>query len=78
MPTPTVRLHRVLRAPSERVCRAFLDADALAKRLPPDGYTFGFTRGTRVLEAVSRMPFSPLLLAKLAEPGIAEQRQRRR
>lgn len=39
MPTRTVRLHRVLRAPSERVYRAFLDADALAKWLPPDGYT---------------------------------------
>ena len=57
MPTPTLRLHRVLRAPSERVCRAFLDADALAKRLPPDGYTFGFTRWTRVLAAVSRDAF---------------------
>ncbi|AAZ96604.1 conserved hypothetical protein [Thiobacillus denitrificans ATCC 25259] len=39
MPTSTVRLHRVLRAPPGRVYRAFLDADALAKWLPPDGYT---------------------------------------
>jgi uncharacterized protein YndB with AHSA1/START domain len=35
----TVRLHRVLRAPPERVYRAFLDADAKAKWLPPNGYT---------------------------------------
>ena len=35
----TVRLHRVLRAPAERVYRAFLDADAMAKWLPPHGYT---------------------------------------
>ena len=35
----TVRLHRVLRAPAERVYRAFLDADALAKWLPPNGFT---------------------------------------
>jgi uncharacterized protein YndB with AHSA1/START domain len=35
----TVRFHRVLRAPSERVYRAFLDADAKAKWLPPNGYT---------------------------------------
>jgi uncharacterized protein YndB with AHSA1/START domain len=35
----TVRLHRVLRAPPERVYRAFLDADALAKWLPPNGFT---------------------------------------
>jgi len=35
----TVRLHRVLKAPPERVYRAFLDADANAKWLPPDGFT---------------------------------------
>ncbi len=35
----TVRLHRVLRAAPERVYRAFLDADAMAKWLPPDGFT---------------------------------------
>jgi uncharacterized protein YndB with AHSA1/START domain len=34
-----VRLHRVLRAPAERVYRAFIDAEALAKWLPPHGYT---------------------------------------
>jgi uncharacterized protein YndB with AHSA1/START domain len=37
--TGTVRLHRVLSAPPERVYRAFLDADALAKWLPPFGFT---------------------------------------
>ena len=35
----TVRLHRVLRAPADRVYRAFLDADAKAKWLPPHGFT---------------------------------------
>lgn len=35
----TIRLHRVLRAPPERVYRAFLDASALAKWLPPHGFT---------------------------------------
>ena len=39
MTTNTIRLHRVLRAPPERIYRAFLDADALAKWLPPDGFT---------------------------------------
>ena len=34
----TVRLHRVLRAPAERVYKAFLDADALARWLPPYGF----------------------------------------
>jgi uncharacterized protein YndB with AHSA1/START domain len=37
--TNTVRLHRVLRATPERVYRAFLDPDAMAKWLPPNGFT---------------------------------------
>jgi len=37
--TSTIRLHRVLRAPAERVYRAFLDPDAMAKWLPPHGFT---------------------------------------
>jgi uncharacterized protein YndB with AHSA1/START domain len=39
MPTGTIRLHRVLRANPERVYRAFLDAAAMAKWLPPYGFT---------------------------------------
>ncbi|KAF1721045.1 SRPBCC family protein [Pseudoxanthomonas wuyuanensis] len=40
MPTGnTVRLHRVLRATPERIYRAFLDGDAMAKWLPPHGFT---------------------------------------
>lgn len=35
----TVRLHRVLRAPPERVYRAFVNADAMAKWIPPNGFT---------------------------------------
>lgn len=38
-PTNTVSLHRVLRAPTERVYRAFLDPDAMVKWLPPHGFT---------------------------------------
>jgi uncharacterized protein YndB with AHSA1/START domain len=37
--TNTIRLHRVLRATPERVYRAFLDPDAMAKWLPPNGFT---------------------------------------
>jgi uncharacterized protein YndB with AHSA1/START domain len=37
--TSTVRLHRVLRAPPDRVYRAFLDPDAMVKWLPPHGFT---------------------------------------
>jgi uncharacterized protein YndB with AHSA1/START domain len=39
MATNTIRLHRVLTAPPERVYRAFLDADAKARWLPPNGFT---------------------------------------
>ncbi len=39
MPTGTVQLHRVLRAQPDRIYRAFLDADAMAKWLPPYGFT---------------------------------------
>ncbi len=39
MTTNTVQLQRVLKAKAERVYRAFLDADALAKWLPPHGFT---------------------------------------
>ena len=37
--TNTVRLHRVLRAAPDKVYRAFLDPDAMAKWLPPNGFT---------------------------------------
>lgn len=39
MSTGTLHLQRVLRAPPERIYRVFLDADALAKWLPPYGFT---------------------------------------
>lgn len=35
----TVKLHRVLTAPAERIYRAFLDPDAMVKWLPPHGFT---------------------------------------
>jgi uncharacterized protein YndB with AHSA1/START domain len=39
MSTNTVRLHRVIKATPDRVYRAFLEADALSKWLPPNGFT---------------------------------------
>lgn len=39
MPGHTIRLHRVLRATPERVYRAFTNPDAMAKWLPPNGFT---------------------------------------
>jgi len=39
METNNIKLHRVLRTKPERVYRAFLDAEAMAKWLPPNGFT---------------------------------------
>ncbi len=39
MATNTIRLHRVVRTTPEKIYRAFLDADAMAKWLPPHGFT---------------------------------------
>jgi uncharacterized protein YndB with AHSA1/START domain len=39
MPTGTIRLHRVLRTTPEKIYKAFLDADAMSKWLPPYGFT---------------------------------------
>jgi uncharacterized protein YndB with AHSA1/START domain len=39
MPTNTIKIHRVLRAAPEKIYRAFLDPDAEAKWLPPNGFT---------------------------------------
>ena len=39
MPTGTVKLHRVLRAKPDKVFRAFTNPDALARWLPPNGFT---------------------------------------
>ena len=39
MSTNTIRLHRVIRATPKRVYRAFIDADAMVKWLPPNGFT---------------------------------------
>jgi uncharacterized protein YndB with AHSA1/START domain len=39
MSTNSVRFHRIIKAPPERVYRAFVDAEAMAKWLPPNGFT---------------------------------------
>jgi len=54
----TVRLHRVLRAPPERVYRAFLDADAKVKWLPPNGYTGKVHESNAIVGGNYRMSFT--------------------
>jgi uncharacterized protein YndB with AHSA1/START domain len=58
VPTNTIRLHRVLHAPPERVYRAFLDADAIAKWLPPNGFTCKVDRFEARVGGTFRMSFT--------------------
>lgn len=60
MPTGIVRIHRVLRAPAERVYRAFLDADAMTKWLPPNGFTGKVHHSDVRLGGSYRMSFTNL------------------
>ena len=54
----TIRLHRVLRAKPERVYRAFIDADAMAKWLPPNGFTGKVHQMDAVVGGSYRMSFT--------------------
>ena len=54
----TVKLHRVLRASPEKVYRAFLDPDAMAKWLPPNGFTGKVHRMDATVGGTYRMSFT--------------------
>ena len=58
MSTGTVRLHRVLRAPPDRIYRAFVDADAMSKWLPPNGFTGKVHQMDAVVGGSYRMSFT--------------------
>ena len=58
MPTGTVRLHRVLHAPPERVYRAFLQPEAIAKWLPPNGFTCTVHQMDAKIGGTYRMSFT--------------------
>jgi uncharacterized protein YndB with AHSA1/START domain len=62
--TGTVRFHRVLRAPAERVYRAFLEADALSKWLPPNGFTGRVHQLDTKVGGVYRMSFTNFCTGK--------------
>ena len=62
--TNTVRLHRVLRAARERVYRAFLEADALVKWLPPNGFTAKVHRLDANVGGTFRMSFTNFTTGK--------------
>ncbi len=58
MTTGTIRLHRVLRTQPERVYKAFLDADAIPKWLPPYGFTCKVERMEARVGGTFRMSFT--------------------
>ncbi len=60
----TIRLHRVLRAAPERVYRAFLDADAMAKWLPPNGFTGKVHQADARVGGTHRMSFTNFTTGK--------------
>ncbi|GAB3190237.1 SRPBCC family protein [Hydrogenophaga aquatica] len=65
MTTGTVTLHRVLRAPPERVYRAFLDPDAMAKWLPPHGFTGRVLHMDARVGGTYRMQFTNLTTGRV-------------
>src|SRR6476659_1958303 len=64
MSTNTIRLHRVLRSTPERIYRAFLDADAKAKWLPPNGFTGKVHHLDAKVGGTSRMSFTNFTTGK--------------
>lgn len=57
MPNNTVRLHRVLRASPEKVYRAFVEPDAMARWLPPNGFTCAIEHLTAEVGGTYKMSF---------------------
>lgn len=63
-PTNTIRLHRVFKAPADRVYRAFIDAAAMAKWLPPYGFTCTVHEFDPRVGGTYRMSFTNFTTAK--------------
>jgi uncharacterized protein YndB with AHSA1/START domain len=64
MSTNTIKLHRVLRATPEKVYRAFLDADAMAKWLPPNGFTAKVNQMDAKVGGSYKMSFTNFTIGK--------------
>src|SRR5215831_10018761 len=54
----TIKLHRVFRAPPARVYKAFLDADAMVKWLPPNGFTAKIHQSDPRVGGIYKMSFT--------------------
>jgi uncharacterized protein YndB with AHSA1/START domain len=64
MSTQTIRLHRVLKSSPDKVYRAFLESDALAKWLPPYGFTCKVHQQEAVVGGTFRMSFNNFTTGK--------------
>jgi uncharacterized protein YndB with AHSA1/START domain len=62
--TNTIRLHRVLRAAPDKVYRAFLDPDAMAKWLPPNGFTGKVHQMDTTVGGTYKMSFTNITTGK--------------
>src|SRR6185295_3684272 len=71
MPGNTIRLHRVLRGTPERVYRAFLDPAAMAKWLPPNGFTGKVHEIDARVGGVHRMSFTNILCTPTTRASIS-------
>ncbi len=65
----TIQLHRVLKAPPERVYRAFLDAEAMAKWLPPHGFTGKVQHLDATVGGTYKMSFTNFTTGKVESFG---------
>ena len=64
MTTNTIRLHRVLRATPEKIYKAFLDPDAMAKWLPPNGFTAKVHQMDAKVGGTYKMSFTNFMTGK--------------
>jgi uncharacterized protein YndB with AHSA1/START domain len=69
MSTNTIRLHRVLRATPDRVYRAFLDADAIVKWLPPNGFIGRVHHADAKIGGTYKMSFTNFTTGKIHSFG---------
>ena len=64
MKTNTIRLHRVLRATPEKIYKAFLNPDAMAKWLPPNGFTANVQKMDAKVGGTHKMSFTNFTTGK--------------
>ena len=75
MSANTIHLHRVFRATPEKIYRAFLDPDAMAKWLPPNGFTGRIHQMDAKVGGTYKMSFTNFTTGKFDGPNLAGEMQ---